>query len=96
MGSVSAPDLATLEEEAHALHCTTAGLQNDLLADLPRAGSVCDLGSDKCVSLCPGPMFYRRLICCLTQPTQTLSQWKASVDNGWARHFVHTRLFEFR
>ena len=40
LGSTRAPEGATLEEEAHALQCTTDAVP----ADLPRAGSVCSLG----------------------------------------------------
>ena len=48
VGSISAPDEATLKEEAHVLQCTTAGLDNALPTDILRAGSVCGLGSDLC------------------------------------------------
>ena len=46
LGSISAPDGATLKEEAHALQCTTAGPYNALPTDLLRAGSACGLGID--------------------------------------------------
>ena len=48
IGSVSAPDVATLKEESHAPQCTTAGPCNAIPTDLLRAGSVCGLGSDMC------------------------------------------------
>ena len=44
--STSAPDEATLKEEAHALQCTTAGSYNAIPADLLRVGSMCGLGVD--------------------------------------------------
>ena len=47
LGSISAPDGATLKEEAHALQCTTAGPYNAIPTDLLRAGSVCGLGIDQ-------------------------------------------------
>ena len=47
IGSISAPDEATLKEESHALHCTTAGPYNAIPTDL-RAGSVWGVGSDIC------------------------------------------------
>ena len=46
LGSVSAPDRATLTEEAHALQCITAGPYNAIPTDLLRAGSTCGLGPD--------------------------------------------------
>ena len=45
LGSISAPDKATLKEEAHALQCTTAGPCNAIPTDL-RVGSTCGLGPD--------------------------------------------------
>ena len=39
--SISAPDGATLKEEARAQQCTTAGPYNATTTDLSRAGSVC-------------------------------------------------------
>ena len=46
LGSISAPDGATLKEEAHALQCTTAGPCNAIPTDPLRAGSVCGLVID--------------------------------------------------
>ena len=46
IGSISAPDAATLREEAHALQCTTVGPSNAITTALLRAGSVCRLGTD--------------------------------------------------
>ena len=46
LGSISAPDEATLKEEAHALQCTTAGPCNAVPTDLLRVGSTCGLGPD--------------------------------------------------
>ena len=48
LGSISALDGATLKEEAHALQCTTAGLNNAFPTDLLRAASVCGIGIDRC------------------------------------------------
>ena len=45
IGSNSAPDEATLKEEAYALQCT-AGPYNAIPTDLLRVGSVCGLGPD--------------------------------------------------
>ena len=45
-GSISAPDEATLKEEAHALQCTAAGPCDAIPTDLPRVGSTCGLGLD--------------------------------------------------
>ena len=45
-GSFSAPDEGTLKDEAHALHCTTAGLYNAIPTNLLRVVSVCGLGPD--------------------------------------------------
>ena len=45
-GSISAPDGATLKEEAPALQCTTVG-PTIIPTDLLRAGSVCGLGIDQ-------------------------------------------------
>ena len=46
IGSISAPDGATLKEEAHALQCTTASPYDSIPTDLRRVGSVCGLGPD--------------------------------------------------
>ena len=46
VGSISAPDEATLNDEAHALQCTTAGPYNAIPTSLLCAGSVCGLGPD--------------------------------------------------
>ena len=46
LGSISAPDEATLKEEAHALQCTTAGPCNAIPTDLLRVGSTFGLGPD--------------------------------------------------
>ena len=46
LGSISAPDGATLKEEAHVLQCTAAGPYNAIPTDLCRAGSACGLGID--------------------------------------------------
>ena len=46
IGSVCAPDKATLKAETHALQCTTAGLYNATPSNLLGVGSVCGLGLD--------------------------------------------------
>ena len=46
IGSVCAPDKATLEAENHALQCTAAGPYNAILSKLLEVGSVCGLGPD--------------------------------------------------
>ena len=46
IGSISAPDKATLKAEHHARLCTTAGPYNALPSKLPGVGSVCGLGPD--------------------------------------------------
>ena len=48
IGSISAPDDATLKGESHALQCTTTRPYNAFPSDLLQAGSVCGLGSDTC------------------------------------------------
>ena len=48
MGSISAPDGATVKEEAHALQCTTAGPCDAFPTDLLRVRSMCGLGIDLC------------------------------------------------
>ena len=42
----SAPDEATLKDEAHALQCTTAGPYTAISTEMLRAGSVSGLGPD--------------------------------------------------
>ena len=46
IGSVCAPDKATLKAETHALHCTTAGPYNTIPSKLLAVGSVCGLDPD--------------------------------------------------
>ena len=46
IGSVCAPDKATLKTENHALQCTTAGPYNAVPSTLLGVGSVCGLGPD--------------------------------------------------
>ena len=46
IGSVCAPDKATLKAETHALQCTTAGPYNAITSKLLAVGSVCGLGPD--------------------------------------------------
>ena len=46
VGSVCAPDKATLKAENHALQCTTAGPYNAFPSTLLGVGSVCGLGPD--------------------------------------------------
>ena len=46
IGSVCAPDKATLKAENHALECTTAGPYNAIPSNLLGVGSVCGLGPD--------------------------------------------------
>ena len=46
IGSVCAPDEATLKAENHALQCTTAGPYNAITSKLLDVGSVCGLGPD--------------------------------------------------
>ena len=46
LGCISAPDRATLKEEAHALQCSTAGPKNAIPTDVLRVGSACGLGID--------------------------------------------------
>ena len=46
IGSICAPDKATLEAEAHALQCTTAGPYNAFPTNLIGVRSVCGLGPD--------------------------------------------------
>ena len=46
IGSVCAPDKATLKAENHALQCTAAGPYNGILSTLLGVGSVCGLGPD--------------------------------------------------
>ena len=46
IGSVCAPEKATLTAENHALQCTAAGPYNDTPSELLKVGSVCGLGSD--------------------------------------------------
>ena len=44
IGSISAPNKATLKEEARALQCITAGLYNSIPAGTLRVAPVCGLG----------------------------------------------------
>ena len=44
IGSIPAPDTASLEAEAHALQCTTASPYNAIPTSLLCVGSVCGLG----------------------------------------------------
>ena len=46
IGSVCAPDKATLKAENHALQCTTAGPYNAIPSKLLQVGSICGLGPD--------------------------------------------------
>ena len=46
IGSVCAPDNATLKAENHALQCTTAGPYNAIHSSLLQVGSICGLGPD--------------------------------------------------
>ena len=46
IGSVCAPDKATLTAENHGLQCTTAGPYNAIPSSLLQVGSICGLGSD--------------------------------------------------
>ena len=46
IGSVCAPDKATLKAENHALQCTTAGPYNAITSKLLEVGSKCGLGPD--------------------------------------------------
>ena len=46
IGSVCAPDKATLKGENHAFQCTTAGPCNTIASKLLEVGSVCGLGLD--------------------------------------------------
>ena len=46
IGSISEPDDATLEAEAHALLCSTAGPYNAIPTNLLYVGSTCGLGPD--------------------------------------------------
>ena len=46
IGSVCAPDKATLKAETDALQCTTAGPYNAIPSNLLGVGSVCGLGPD--------------------------------------------------
>ena len=46
IGSVCAPDKATLKAETHALQCTTAGPYNAIPSNFLGVGSVCGLGLD--------------------------------------------------
>ena len=46
IGSVCAPDKATLKAENHALQCTKAGTYNAIPSTLLGVGSVCGLGPD--------------------------------------------------
>ena len=46
IGSVCAPDKATLKAENHALQCTTAGPYNAIPSSLLQVGSICGLALD--------------------------------------------------
>ena len=46
IGSVCAPDKATLKAENHALQCATAGPYNAIPSSLLQVGSICGLGPD--------------------------------------------------
>ena len=46
IGSVCAPDKATLKAENHALQCTTAGPYHAIPSNLLGVGSICSLGPD--------------------------------------------------
>ena len=46
IGSVCAPDIATLKAENHALQCTTAGPYNSITSKLLEVGSICGLSPD--------------------------------------------------
>ena len=46
IGSVCAPDKATLTAENHGLQCTTAGPYNAITSSLLQVGSICGLGPD--------------------------------------------------
>ena len=46
VGSVCAPDKATLKAESHALQCTTAGPYNAIPSSRLQVSSICGLGPD--------------------------------------------------
>ena len=46
IGSVCAPDKATIKAENHTLECTTAGPYNAVPSKLLEVGSVCGFGPD--------------------------------------------------
>ena len=46
IGSVCAPDGATLKAEDHAFQCSAAGPYNAVSSELLEVGSVCGLGPD--------------------------------------------------
>ena len=78
IGSVCAPDKATLKAENHALQCTTAGPYNTIPSKLLAVGSVCGLGPDL-VGIHSSSLAARyRVAACSTTLTQSLEKVSAA------------------
>ena len=88
IGSVCAPDRATLKAENHALQCTTAGPYNAVRSNLLGVGSVCGLGPDL-VGIHSISLAARyRAAACSTTLGQGIEKIQAARGHNWAPIFA--------
>ena len=78
VGSVCAPDEATLKAENHALQCTIAGLYNAIPSAPLEVGSVCGLGPDLVGIHSINLAAHYRVAACSTTLTQGLEKVSAA------------------
>ena len=80
IGSVCAPEKATLKAENHALHCTTAGPYNAFPSTFLGVGSVCGVGPDLV-----GILFHLYRVCSMLDHAEP-RPWKYQYDSSTQWH----------
>ena len=94
IGSVCAPDNATLKAENHALQCTTAGPYNAILSNFLGVGSVCGLGLDL-VGIHSISLAARyRVAACSTTLSQGLEKIQTARGHNCAPIFARSPVWE--
>ena len=94
IGSVRAPDKATLKAEAHAPQCTTAGPYNAIPSSLLGVGSVCGLGPDLVGSHSISLVARYRTAACSNTLSQGLQKIQAAPEYDFAPVLAISSIWE--
>ena len=94
IGSVCAPDKATLKVQNHVLQCTTAGPHHAIPANFLGIGSVCGLGPDLVDTHSMSPAAHYQVAACSTTLNQGLEKIQTARGHNCAPIFALSPVWE--